>query len=61
MKIFIIECNAEELRANRTIMDSISETLSNFTRAFCGADVDDITKCHLEDNTDDETESEENK
>lgn len=58
MKLFLLECNAEELKANRTVMDSINETLSNFTRAFCGANVD-ITKCYFEDKTEDETESRE--
>ena len=39
MKIFMIECNAEELRANRTVLDSLGEALSGFTRAFAGVDV----------------------
>lgn len=38
MKIFIIECDAEELRANRTVLDSITEAVSSFTRAFAGVD-----------------------
>lgn len=39
MKVLIIECDAEELRANRTILDNISETLSSFTRSLAGFDV----------------------
>lgn len=40
MKIIMIECTAEELRANRTVMDSITEALSGFTRSFMGIDLD---------------------
>lgn len=40
MKIFIVECTAEELRANRTVMDTLNETLSNFTRPLFGVDID---------------------
>lgn len=40
MKIIIIECTAEELRANRTVMDSITEVLSGFTRSLAGIDLD---------------------
>ena len=39
MKILLIECDAEELRANRTIMDGITEAISSFTRSFAGFDV----------------------
>ena len=39
MRIFMIECDAEELRANRTVMDNITEALSSFTRTFAGFDV----------------------
>ena len=40
MKIIMIECTAEELRANRTVMDSITEALSGFTRSLAGIDLD---------------------
>lgn len=40
MKILLLECDAEELRANRTVMDTITEALSGFTRAFAGIDLD---------------------
>ena len=40
MRIFMIECDADELRANRTVMDNITEALSSFTRTFAGFDVD---------------------
>lgn len=39
MRILIIECDAEELRANRTVLDSITEAVSSFTRSFAGFDV----------------------
>lgn len=39
MKILILECNEEELRANRTIIENISEVLSEFTRCFAGVDI----------------------
>ena len=38
MKILIVECTAEELRANRTVMDSLTEALSGFTRSIAGVD-----------------------
>lgn len=38
MKILIVECTAEELRANRTVMDSLNEALSGVTRSFVGID-----------------------
>ena len=37
MKIFILECTEEELKANRGIMDSIVDTMSRFTDAFWGS------------------------
>ena len=54
MKILIIECNAEELRANRTIIDTLNEALSNFTRPMFGVDFDiskaDVSELEEEDN-----------
>lgn len=40
MKILIVECNAEELRANKTVMDCISDALNKFTENFCGVRID---------------------
>ena len=40
MKAMMIECTAEELRANRTVMDSITEAFSGFTRSLVGVDLD---------------------
>lgn len=39
MKLMLIECDAEELRANRTVLDGIAEALGSFTRAFAGVDL----------------------
>ena len=39
MKVIMIECNEEELRANRTVLDSITEAFSSFTRNFAGIDM----------------------
>ena len=39
MKIIYIECDAEEMRANRTILDNLSEVFSSITRSVVGFDV----------------------
>lgn len=39
MKILMIECDAEELRANRTVLDEITEAISYFTRSFAGVEI----------------------
>lgn len=39
MKLMLIECDAEELRANRTILDGIAEAIGSFTRALAGVDL----------------------
>lgn len=39
MKVIYIECDAEEMRANRTILDNMSEFFSTITRAVAGVDV----------------------
>ena len=36
MKILIVECTAEELRANRTVMYNVNEALNNFTDSLFG-------------------------
>lgn len=54
MKILMIECNAEEIKANRTIIDTLNEALSNFTRPMFGVDFDisktDLSELEEEDN-----------
>lgn len=40
MKVMMLECTAEELRANRTVMDSVTEAFSGFTRSLVGVDLD---------------------
>lgn len=65
MKIIMIECTAEELRANKTVMDSITEALSGFTRSFVGVDLDSsqaaevLRKMNKEEETEEESENEE--
>lgn len=39
MKLMLIECDAEELRANRTVLDGIAEAIGSFTRALAGVDL----------------------
>ena len=39
MKIIMIEATAEELSANRRIMDSIVDAFSNFTDAIIRGDI----------------------
>lgn len=38
MKILMIECNEEELKANKTIVESICEGINKFTTALCGVE-----------------------
>lgn len=38
MKLMLIECDAEELRANRNVLDGIAEAIGSFTRALAGVD-----------------------
>lgn len=61
MKIIMIEATAEELRANRTVMDSITEALSTFSQSLVGVNLskDAIAKC-LEDMSEDDEEEQSN-
>lgn len=65
MKIIMIECTAEELEANKTIADSITEALSKFTRRLVGIDLDSsqaaevLRKMNKEEETEEESEEEE--
>lgn len=58
MKLLILECTAEELRANRTVMDTLNETLSSFTRPMFGVDID-VSKLNYEE-SEEESEDENN-
>lgn len=44
MKILIVECTADELKANRTVMDNVNEALNNFTDSLCGVNNIDYAK-----------------
>lgn len=65
MKIIMIECTAEELEANKTIADSITEALSKFTRRLVGIDLDSsqvaeaLKKMNKEEEAEEESEEEE--
>lgn len=39
MKLMLIECDAEELRANRTVLDGITEAIGAFTRTLAGIEL----------------------
>jgi len=39
MKVIYIECNSEELKANRTVLDNLAEVFSGITEAIGGVDV----------------------
>lgn len=58
MKILMIECTAEELAANRTVMDSVVNALDNFANKMFGVQKIDWSKVNLnEDEGDEENES----
>ena len=54
MKIFMIECTAEELKANRGIMDAVVDACRDFANAFYGT----IPPFQTEHESDPEEESE---
>jgi hypothetical protein len=54
----MIECTAEELRANRTVMDSITEAISGFTRNFAGIDLNNAQVAEVLEKMNEEEESE---
>lgn len=58
MKIMIIEATAEELRANRTVMDNVNEVLNNFTDSLCGVNNIDYAKAFASMNEEAEEEDE---
>ena len=53
MKILMIEATAEELSANRTVMDSINDALSTFARGIFGINSVDISNVADEEEEDD--------
>ena len=48
MKIIMIEATAEELRANRTVMDTVNDVLNNFANNLCGVNNIDYVKAFAE-------------
>lgn len=61
MKIIYFECDAEEMRANRTILDTVSDVVSSITRVLAGVDVDSSqvaeAMAKMSDEEDDEVEN----
>ena len=57
MKIMMIECNAEELRANRTVMDSIVYAMNQFTGNLFGVNWSKLNE--YQESEDDEEDTEE--
>ena len=58
----MIECTAEELKANRTVMDSITDAISGFTQSLVGVSLsqdDIIMALNNMSDAEDETEVEE--
>lgn len=49
MTIIMIEATAEELQANRTVMDNVNEVLNKFTERLCGVSGVDYLKAMAED------------
>lgn len=62
MKIIYIECDAEEMRANRTVLDNVSVAFSSIARTLAGVAVTPEQVASAlnarSDNDDDETEEE---
>lgn len=46
MTIIMIEATAEELSANRSVMDNISDVLNTFANRICGIDAR-INRCDI--------------
>lgn len=44
MKLFLLECTEDELRANRGIMDAIVDACKETINAFCGTIIPCSTK-----------------
>lgn len=62
MKIIMIEATAEELKANRTLMDGITDAVNNFAQALVGpvrlssAEIAEaLAKAEAEEDPEDET------
>ena len=56
MKVLVLECNAEELRANRTLMDCVVDTVAGALQQFMTSEQ---LKSDSEQDEDEEDEDEE--
>ena len=59
MKILIVECTADELKANRTVMDNVNEVLNSFTDSLFGVNNIDYSKAFASMNKSNEEAEEE--
>lgn len=48
MKILMIECTADEMRENRTVMDTITDVFNKCTDSMFGVSVDKETEMNEE-------------
>jgi len=58
MKIIMIDCNAEEIRANRTLFDSITDAVSNFVSNMNNAGITPETLSALHEDEEETEDSE---
>lgn len=59
MKVIYIECDAEELKANRTMLDNLAEVFSSITRAIGGVNITSEMLAKTYEDTEGDEESEE--
>lgn len=59
MKVIYIECNEDELKANRTMLDNLADTFSAITRAIGGVDVTPEMIAKAYEDSEDDSEGEE--
>lgn len=59
MKIIMIEATAEELRANRTVMDTINDAFRNFTNNLCGVNNLDLNFADISNSESEEEDEDE--
>ncbi len=58
MKVIYIECNSEELKANRTMLDNLGEAFSCITRAIGGVAPETPAKAYAACDDEEDEESE---
>jgi len=58
MKVIYIECNEEELKANKTMLDNLADAFSAITRAIGGVHITPEMIAKAYENTEDDKGSE---